>query len=158
MLDLRIENEVCIRLEEIAQQFEKLRIMERKSAMLYIWNHMGYARYLRETAEKNSISWKRIEEEFRGILYEKKHSNKEHGVHLKTMHGSKGLEYEVVIIMDANEGICPYESASTFEALEEERRIFYVAMTRAKTYLHIFYTSQGKRRQKPSRFLRELKY
>lgn len=60
------------------------------------------------------------------------------GVMLATMHSSKGLEYEVVILPDVNEGITPYKRAVSKEELEEERRMYYVAMTRAKQYLHIF--------------------
>ena len=54
------------------------------------------------------------------------------------MHSSKGLEYKVVIIIGANEGISPYQKAFLQEDMEEERRLFYVAMTRAKDILHIF--------------------
>ena len=57
---------------------------------------------------------------------------------LATMHSSKGLEYEVVILPDVNEGITPYKRAVSEEELEEERRMYYVAMTRAKQYLHVF--------------------
>ena len=60
------------------------------------------------------------------------------GVMLATMHSSKGLEYEVVILPDVNEGITPYKKAVSEEELEEERRMYYVAMTRAKQYLHVF--------------------
>lgn len=59
------------------------------------------------------------------------------GVMLATMHSSKGLEYEVVILPDVNEGITPYKRAVSSEELEEERRMYYVAMTRAKQYLHV---------------------
>lgn len=60
------------------------------------------------------------------------------GVMLATMHSAKGLEYEVVILPDVNEGITPYKRAVSKDELEEERRMYYVAMTRAKQYLHIF--------------------
>lgn len=60
------------------------------------------------------------------------------GVMLATMHSSKGLEYEVVILPDVNEGITPYKRAVSEDELEEERRMYYVAMTRAKQFLHVF--------------------
>lgn len=60
------------------------------------------------------------------------------GVHLLTMHSSKGLEFKQVYIIDANEGITPYAYKGIVNDLEEERRMFYVAMTRAKDSLHIF--------------------
>ena len=58
-------------------------------------------------------------------------------VKLITMHSSKGLEWPVVIIIDANDGIVPFGLALTEGNLEEERRLFYVAMTRAKKQLFI---------------------
>ena len=79
------------------------------------------------------------------------------GVQLTTMHSSKGLEYEKVFILDAAEGIIPYKKAVLDEDLEEERRMFYVAMTRAKKELTICYAKkQFSHELKPSRFLREL--
>lgn len=57
---------------------------------------------------------------------------------LMTMHGSKGLEFPIVFIVDAVEDIIPSKFAKTTEAVEEERRLFYVAMTRAKETLVIF--------------------
>lgn len=57
---------------------------------------------------------------------------------LGTMHGSKGLEYRVVYLSDANEGVTPYQKAVLDTDIEEERRLFYVAMTRAKERLHIY--------------------
>lgn len=53
-------------------------------------------------------------------------------ISLMTMHGAKGLEFHTVFIIGANEDICPYKKAETKEEIEEERRLFYVAMTRAK--------------------------
>lgn len=58
-------------------------------------------------------------------------------VNLLTMHASKGLEYKAVIIAHAIEDITPHWKAKERSQLEEERRLFYVAMTRAKEYLFI---------------------
>lgn len=78
------------------------------------------------------------------------------GVVLSTMHASKGLEYDTVFIMDANEGITPHEKAVMEEDLEEERRLFYVAMTRAKNNLLICCTKEKfHKAQQPSMFIRE---
>ena len=64
-----------------------------------------------------------------------------HGVVLSTIHGSKGLEYDRVILLDAVDGVLPQDGCSATEEgrrqLEEERRLFYVALTRAKTQLEI---------------------
>lgn len=52
-----------------------------------------------------------------------------------TFHGSKGLEFDLVFIPHINRGIIPHKKAVSKEEIEEERRMFYVAMTRAKTEL-----------------------
>jgi DNA helicase-2/ATP-dependent DNA helicase PcrA len=72
-------------------------------------------------------------------------------VTLATLHAAKGLEWERVFLIGASEGILPLgaQSALTDAVIAEERRLFYVGMTRAKADLHISY------RQDPSRFLRE---
>lgn len=76
---------------------------------------------------------------------------------MSTMHGAKGLEYEVVFIIDANEGIMPHKKAVLEADLEEERRMFYVAMTRAKSRLHIYYEKERYNKELgPSRFLNGL--
>ena len=58
-------------------------------------------------------------------------------VQLMTFHASKGLEFPVVFIIDVNEGVVPHRKAGSREEREEERRMFYVAMTRAKEELHV---------------------
>ena len=67
----------------------------------------------------------------------------EEEVSLMTIHAAKGLEFPVVFVVGVNEDLLPhYRSASTLEGLEEERRLFYVAVTRAKQLLYLSYTSQ----------------
>jgi DNA helicase-2/ATP-dependent DNA helicase PcrA len=63
-------------------------------------------------------------------------------VSLATLHSSKGLEYDNVYIIDVNEGLMPYKKAVLDAELEEERRMFYVGMTRAKKNLHLFSVKQ----------------
>lgn len=82
-------------------------------------------------------------------------------ISLMTMHASKGLEYEVVIIVDAYEGINPHFKATTKQEIEEERRLFYVAMTRAKNYLFFVRPKHVVQYGRPcstkeSRFIREI--
>ena len=78
-------------------------------------------------------------------------------VSLVTMHASKGLEWKVVILPDVNEGVVPHKKAVTDAELEEERRMFYVAMTRAKERLFLFYIEEKEAGNfLPSRFLNEL--
>ncbi len=77
------------------------------------------------------------------------------------MHASKGLEWKVVILPDVNEGVVPHKKAVTDSELEEERRMFYVAMTRAKESLFLFYIKENMEKKEagnllPSRFLDEM--
>ena len=89
-------------------------------------------------------------------------ANKIDAVNMLTMHSSKGLEYKAVIIVNCNEGTSPhYKSLGNTKQLEEERRLFYVAMTRAKDYLFMTFPDsvlvQGQLQYaKPSRFLKEI--
>lgn len=78
-------------------------------------------------------------------------------VQLLTVHGAKGLEYDRVWIPDCNEKIFPHGTMPEESAVEEERRIFYVAMTRAKKNLELSYLTGTKERpRQPSRFLNPL--
>lgn len=80
----------------------------------------------------------------------------ETGVTLSTMHSAKGLEYRIVFIIDANEGVVPHHKAALPADIEEERRLFYVAMTRAKERLHLCAVRERyHRKQEISRFVRE---
>jgi DNA helicase-2/ATP-dependent DNA helicase PcrA len=78
-------------------------------------------------------------------------------VSLATMHHSKGLEYEIVFIVDANENVIPHQKALLDTDIEEERRMFYVAMTRAKSRLHIYFVKERYGRPlEMSRFVGEI--
>lgn len=77
-------------------------------------------------------------------------------VTLTTLHSAKGLEYENVYIIDVNEGIMPYKKAVLDGDIEEERRMFYVGMTRAKKNLHLFSVKQLNQKDADiSRFIAE---
>ncbi|MCF0143254.1 MAG: ATP-dependent helicase [Parasporobacterium sp.] len=81
------------------------------------------------------------------------------GVGLYTLHSSKGLEFDTVYICDVNEGVIPSKKATASAAVEEERRLFYVGLTRAKKELKLFYvTEKNRERLYPSRFLTEIKH
>ena len=82
-------------------------------------------------------------------------------VTLMTMHAAKGLEFPVVIMSGLEDGIIPYlEHGDDQKTIKEERRLFYVAMTRAKERLYLTYSRArmlfGKRFETPSRFIQEI--
>lgn len=151
------------------------------AAIQYIRKRMGYDEFLKEYAAYRKISsedlfavleeiWQNskgygtIKEWFEHIeSYGKmlKEQNKKNGekewVNLMTMHAAKGLEFDTVFVIEANEGSCPYKKATTDEEIEEERRLFYVAMTRAKRKLVISYVKEKNGKDLlPSRFVSEL--
>lgn len=76
-------------------------------------------------------------------------------VNLITMHASKGLEYDVVFLVDLNENNIPHVKATTKEALDEERRLLYVAITRAKDELYMLYVENKKNKEIKSRYINE---
>jgi ATP-dependent DNA helicase Rep len=92
------------------------------------------------------------------------HADKDEGgdaVRLMTLHSAKGLEFRSVHIIGCEDGTLPHEGAIDEGRLDEERRLLYVGLTRAKELLHLSYSVQGRRwgqvfKQKPSRFLDEL--
>lgn len=65
-------------------------------------------------------------------------------IHFSTVHSSKGIEYDAVFIADVVAGEFPGRKATHGKALEEERRLFYVSITRAKKYLYILYPENKK--------------
>lgn len=82
-------------------------------------------------------------------------------VRLMSLHAAKGLEFDYVFIVGCEEGTLPHEAALEEGSLEEERRLMYVGITRAKTQLWLSYSRQARRfreqvRLQPSRFLDEL--
>lgn len=83
---------------------------------------------------------------------------KERGVALMTMHASKGLEFDVVFVPDLNETVVPYQRSVEDGNVEEERRLLYVAMTRAREHLYLSYTAERFHKEmEPSRFLEEIR-
>ena len=81
---------------------------------------------------------------------------------LMTLHNAKGLEFDCIIIAGLEEGLCPHHTAlDKPDELEEERRLFYVGMTRARKHLYLSFASLRRRMGKiegelPSRFLSEI--
>lgn len=103
--------------------------------------------------EKHISGWQRLAAQ--GQTAQKE--TQEPGVNLMTIHASKGLEFSYVCISDVNEGILPGKNIRNPELLEEERRMLYVGMTRAKKALDILYLTGTKESPRlPSRFLNPL--
>ena len=85
------------------------------------------------------------------------HAPEAGGVTLATMHAAKGLEWDVVLLPWLADGVMPIVHARTAEAIEEERRLLYVAVTRARLRLDLSWALArppgGRRTRQPSRFL-----
>ncbi len=165
------------RIDEMYRHFTRIRGMSPQLALRYICNTVGYDRYVRETVtadkykeyleEKEAFlslirgcgSYREVDELLSMIrddaVKSSKRGKEEHGVHIMTYHGSKGLEFDTVILPDVNENRIPSRSAHTAADIEEERRMFYVAMTRAKKYLYLLYRADDGLR--PSRFIEKLR-
>jgi DNA helicase-2/ATP-dependent DNA helicase PcrA len=80
-------------------------------------------------------------------------------VTLATLHSAKGLEWDTVYLVGLNDGLVPITYAKTDEAIDEERRLLYVGITRARHRLHLSWAKGGSARggeRRPSRFLAEL--
>lgn len=177
---------MCERINEWQNDLFAMKQMTPYSAIDYIYNSIGYQEFIYEYSAERNVNPKDWEEivaelkedaagfdtveawfehmedvrrqmEERRRRSEENPQEKQHGVALMTMHGSKGLEFDVVFIPDVNDGVVPYRKAVEEGNVEEERRLLYVAMTRARDHLHISYPK--KRFQKdtePSSFLQEL--
>ena len=138
------------------------------------WQEM--LEWVKADAEKfgNLDSWLAFQEEYNESLkqegtrgkraqYDQGQQNQsrkdqcQEAVHLMTVHGSKGLEFDHVIIPDCNERVFPHGSLIDTDTCEEERRIFYVAMTRAAKSLELLYLNDSNTGTRlPSRFLNPL--
>ncbi|MCR5209887.1 MAG: ATP-dependent helicase [Lachnospiraceae bacterium] len=158
---------------------EKLKDMHPYAGINYIRKGIGYENYLLSEGKKRGKSrddilelldrisdttrnvddyfqWREWINEYDDMICESTQKKKAHGVCLTTMHGSKGLEYSLVILPDINEGNVPWKKCETAEEIEEERRVFYVAVTRAKEKLVLCYLKKNtENKVMPSRFLRE---
>lgn len=169
------------RVDRLEYDLRMLAKMRPWAAVNYVRRGIGYEEYVREFAEARHIrpdelfqvldelqesaepfatlaEWMEHMQEYTEKLAEqkKKDRSERQGVAIATMHGSKGLEYRVVFLPNANEGITPHGRAVLDADIEEERRLFYVAMTRAKTHLHIsFVRERFNREMAPSRFVKE---
>ena len=111
-----------------------------------------------EAMKKEALKFDNMSEWYRYITDReyRVRTDKNEGVYLSTFHGAKGLQWKKVIIISANEQVTPYAYMGKVDDYEEERRLFYVAMTRAEDELDIIYIDGGARHQKRSRYVQEL--
>lgn len=155
------------RIEQMEYDFYMLSSMGPYPAIQYIRNSIGYDSYLKEYGASRGIKseellevldelmdkshgyqtwqeWFEAIEQYSETLKIRSRQRFEEtgGIRLLTMHGAKGLEYDLVYIPDANDGIAPHKKALTESDKEEERRMFYVAMTRAKNNLRVYFTRE----------------
>lgn len=168
------------RIERLEYDLSMIRQMAPAAAVNYVRKAVGYDQYLKEYAKDRKIkeeelletadqlqesaagyktlaAWTAHMEEYKETLKQQsQNSRSRDGVAVMTMHSAKGLEYRVVFIPDANEGVTPHHKALLDDDMEEERRLFYVAMTRAKDRLHLYWVKEryGKK-QEVSRFVKE---
>lgn len=176
--------EVLERLSCLQRQLDSLKWMTPAVGVRYILKAVDYDSYLREAAKGNPeklAEWRELAEwlkedaaRYQNVrawaeaqeAYEEdlgigptacRDGGEAEPLWLMTAHGAKGLEFDRVIIPDCNERIFPYGELLSQDSIEEERRIFYVAMTRAKKSLELLYlTGDGRRPRLPSRFLNPL--
>lgn len=172
------------RIDEMEEDIEMIGGQSPYAAIQYIRKSIGYDEFLKEYAKYRGLDypglketmdkiqesakahasiegWLSHVEEYGQMLLERqrllKDRGQEEGIALHTMHGAKGLEFDTVFIIGANEGNTPYRRAKLEKEIEEERRLFYVAMTRAKRALQITCTKEKNGKNiSSSRFIYEL--
>ena len=167
------------RIDQFEWDVKMLMKMAPYAAIQYIRKRIGYDDFLKEYAfthqinrsdlnevlaeiEEAAKAFSSVEEWFAHVeeytetlkVKEKERNRPRPGVRLMTIHASKGLEFKQVFLIAANEGRIPYQKAKTDKEIEEERRLFYVAMTRAKDFLKICYVKiKNVKEVTPSRFV-----
>lgn len=155
------------RIDRLELDLRMLRDMTPYAAVNYIRYGMHYEEFLAEYAKSRHLKqeelteildeiqqgakpFRTVEEWYAHLQEYKERLEEQRGkkerdpdaIILATLHGAKGLEFEEVFLVDVNEGTIPHRKASVEADFEEERRLFYVGMTRAKDRLHLFYAKE----------------
>lgn len=162
-------------IEKLFKQFNMASELSPASALRYFRKVMGYDEYLRQkNGGKKADELLRWADQIQTLFKQMKQDEKTDfflekqektgdvkkqtqnikivpGISVITMHSSKGLEFHCVFLPDLNEGVIPGKNSETLENIEEERRLLYVAITRARDSLYLYYT--GERNRKLTRFL-----
>lgn len=168
------------RIEELEEAIYAMKDMPPYGAVSYVRRIIGYDDYIRQYALENNLKadelleladevtessknyntladWKRGAAEYSLRIKREGHSGEKKSVVISTLHGSKGMEYDIVFIIDVNNGIIPYHKAALASEIEEERRLFYVGMTRARYALNIFAVkNRYEKKSEPSVFLNDI--
>ena len=168
---LKSADKACL---QLYKQLCRIAQMSPWAAISYVRKVIGYDKWLLKQSFGNREKYeewkdilefvhteaKRCEKIHDWLLFVEARQNKpgeqtgEKGIRLMTMHAAKGLEYAYVCIPNVNEGTIPHGRLCSEQTAEEERRLFYVGMTRAKTALDILYLTGTEEYPKlPSRFL-----
>lgn len=172
-------------LKKFKKQIEFMSSLPTSAAIEYILDQITYREYLENYCNEKNINLNEITDNIReiqdeAILYPKisdfltfcdknsiylsslanttqiDENTNENAINLMTFHSSKGLEFMDVQIIDANDGIIPHKKSLKNGDIEAERRLFYVALTRSKQNLHIYFTNlRYARKQEKSRFIQE---
>lgn len=168
----RNNREMCQKVKLLFHHFAVASTLSPFLAVRYFRKVMGYDEYLvQKSIPENRESFLGIAERLTDDLKQMKtgettaeffnrmqnsHENEKlsltEGISVITMHGAKGLEFDCVFLPDLNEGVIPGKNSKTEEEVEEERRLLYVAITRAQNLLYLYYTNE--RNRKITRFLR----
>lgn len=162
---------------QLMKDFKALRKMKPSNIIDYIVNDMNYRGYLRSKGRDKSESFNKLltmiyflkeialytksmdELKLRlNVLRNKIYSQNESNVILSTIHGAKGLEFDTVFLVDIVDDEIPGSNNASDVELEEERRIFYVGMTRAKKNLNICaFKERNNTDYEISQFIEEIK-
>lgn len=168
--------EVLKNINELEMHLKLIRQLEPFAAVNYIRYGVNYEKYMKEYAVKNKLRFVDVEHIYETVKREasKFKSNKEwlefidgnkkivdetheEAVSIITMHASKGLEYKVVFLPDVNQGVIPSAKSLRNMDVSEERRIFYVALTRASKKLHVYSVkNEMGRKCNKSQFINEM--
>lgn len=156
-------------LTEFLKDLFVLSTIDPEGFLRYLFDAMGYGRWAQENLG-SAYEVKKVQEELLRLSRqfkdtgemieaavrgrEKHRKESSGGVQIMTMHACKGLEFERVYLPALNEGIIPGRRCREAEDLEEERRLLYVAMTRARQHLELLYVTGSRENPRPpSRFL-----
>lgn len=177
----RNQNWMIQRLEKLESDLNVIQGMRPYSAINYIRKAVAYEDYLKSFSEQRKIPFDELTDLLDEIQEDAKpfesfqtwfdhiemlskewaekflqYGARTESVILSTLHSAKGLEFDTVFILDVNEKLIPHKKAVLEYEIEEERRMFYVGMTRAINRLYLLHSQQIRNKSAdPSRFLKE---